>query len=61
MTNEQKNKLAFSKQLLKYGWAVAISGLMFLQISQESNSKWVPIINQAIDMLQRHNQPINGK
>jgi hypothetical protein len=61
MSEEQKQKLAFSRQLLKYGWAVAISGLMFLQISQDPSSKWVPIINQAIDMLQRHNQPINGK
>lgn len=31
MSEEQKQKLAFSKQLLKYGWAVAVSGLVILK------------------------------
>ena len=28
MSEEQKQKLAFSRQLLKYGWDVAVSGLV---------------------------------
>lgn len=42
---------------LKYGWAVALSGLVLGSVVLDAGSAWLPLVNQAIDLLQQQNQP----
>lgn len=40
----------------KYAWAAAVSGLLLGSVAFEAGSAWLPLINQAIDLLQRQQQ-----
>lgn len=42
---------------LKYGWAVALSGLVLGSVVLDTGSAWLPLVNQAIDLLQQQIQP----
>jgi hypothetical protein len=50
MSNEPpKNK----RQLLKYLWAVAVSGLVIAQVIVDKENKHQPLIDRALDLMQR--------
>ena len=40
----------------KYAWAAAVSALLLGSVAFEAGSAWLPLINQAIDLLQRQEQ-----
>jgi hypothetical protein len=42
---------------LKYAWAAVVSLLLVISVLVEDSSKWQPLINQAIDMLQLQASP----
>lgn len=42
---------------LKYGWAAAVTALAFGSVLLDSGSVWLPLLNQAIDLMQQQNQP----
>ena len=46
-----------SPRVLRYGWAASISGLLALGLLTDTQSAWLPLINQAIDLLQLQHQP----
>ena len=65
MSNEPPKS---KRQLLKYLWAIAVSGLVVAQVMIDKESKYLPLIHRALDILQQQNptipfidQPINGK
>lgn len=56
------------RQLLKYLWAAAVSGLVIAQVMIDKENKYLPLIHRALDVMQNQNtvlpplnQPINGK
>ena len=56
------------RQLLKYLWAIAVSGLVIAQVMIDKENKYLPLIHRALDIMQQQNptvpfidQPINGK
>jgi hypothetical protein len=56
------------RQLIKYLWAIAVSGLVIAQVMIDKENKYLPLIHRALDLLQRQypalplmDQPINGK
>ena len=44
------------KNLLKYLWAVAVSGLVIAQVMIDKENKYLPLIHRALDLLQ-HQYP----
>lgn len=65
MKNEPPIK---KRQLLKYLWAIAVSGLVIAQVMIDKENKYLPLIHRALDILQQQNptvpvmnSPINGK
>ena len=57
-----------NRQLLKYLWAIAVSGLVIAQVMIDKENKYLPLIHRALDIMQQQNptvpfidQPINGK
>ena len=65
MSNEPPTS---KRQLLKYLWAIAVSGLVIAQVMIDKESKYLPLIHRALDIMQQQNstvpfidQPINGK
>lgn len=64
-----KNEPPIKKhQLLKYLWAIAVSGLVIAQVMIDKENKYLPLIHRALDILQQQNptvpvmnSPINGK
>ena len=57
-----------SKSLIKYIWAIAVSGLVIAQVMIDKENKYLPLIHRALDILQQQNptvpfmdSPINGK
>ena len=67
--NKQLPKRELDKrQLLKYLWAIAVSGLIIAQVMIDKENKYLPLIHRALDILQQQNptvplmdSPINGK
>jgi len=56
------------RQLIKYLWAIAVSGLVIAQVMIDKENKYLPLIHRALDLLERQypalpliDQPINGK
>jgi hypothetical protein len=45
----------------RYGWALAISALVGLSLAMEDGSKWAPLVNTAIDLLQQQISPTGNK
>lgn len=41
------------RQLLKYLWAVAVSGLVIAQVIVDKENKYLPLMQHALDLLQR--------
>ena len=65
MSNEPPKS---KRQLLKYLWAIAVSGLVIAQVMIDKENKYLPLIHRALDIMQQQNptvpfidQPINGK
>jgi len=44
------------RQLLKYLWAIAVSGLVIAQVMIDKENKYLPLIHRALDLLQRQYQ-----
>lgn len=44
------------RQLLKYLWAIAVSGLVIAQVMVDKDNKYLPLIYRALDLLQRQYQ-----
>jgi hypothetical protein len=44
------------RQLLKYLWAVAVSGLVIAQVMVDKDNKYLPLMQRALDLLQRQYQ-----
>lgn len=42
------------RQLLKYLWAVAVSGLVIVQVLIDKDNKYLPLIHRTLDLMQRH-------
>jgi len=53
MSNEPPIK---KRQLLKYLWAVAISGLVIAQVMINKENKYLPLIDRALELLQHKYQ-----
>lgn len=56
------------RQLIKYLWAIAVSGLVIAQVMVDKENKYLPLIHRALDIMQNQypahplmDQPINGK
>ena len=50
MSNEPPKS---KRQLLKYLWAVAVSGLVIAQVIVDKENKYLPLMQRALDLLQR--------
>lgn len=50
-----------SPRVARYGWALAISALVGLSLAMEDGSKWAPLVNTAIDLLQQQISPTGNK
>lgn len=50
-----------SPRVLRYGWAVVVSVLLVLSFVLEKESAWLPLLNQAIDLLQQQQAPSVNK
>ena len=57
-----------NRKLIKYLWAIAVSGLVIAQVMIDKENKYLPLIHRALDLLERQypalplmDQPINGK
>ena len=52
-----------NRQLLKYLWAVAVSGLVIAQVMIDKDNKYLPLIHRALDLMQRQYlvDPIHDK
>jgi hypothetical protein len=50
MSNEPPLK---KRQLFKYLWAVAVSGLVIAQVMIDKDNKYLPLIHRALDLMQR--------
>lgn len=48
-------------RVIKYAWGGCISGLLIASILLGRDSAWLPILNQAIDLLQEQNSPTQNK
>ena len=48
-------------RVIKYAWGGCISGLLIASIFLGRDSAWLPILNQAIDLLQEQNSPTQSK
>jgi hypothetical protein len=46
---------------VKYVWGFAISALLLVSLATDQNSKWAPLIHQAIDLLQLQAAPTSSK
>jgi hypothetical protein len=46
---------------VKYFWGLGVSFLLVLSIATEHDSKWLPLIHQAIDLLQLQMAPTSSK
>ena len=64
MNTKKQPKLA----IIKYLWAIAVSGLVIAQVMIDKENKYLPLIHRALDILQQQNptvpvidSPINGK
>ena len=44
------------KKLIKYLWAIAVSGLVIAQVMIDKENKYLPLIHRALDLLQRQYQ-----
>jgi len=44
------------RQLIKYLWAIAVSGLVIAQVMIDKENKYLPLIHRALDLLQRQYQ-----
>lgn len=44
------------RQLIKYLWAIAVSGLVIAQVIIDKENKYLPLIHRALDLLQRQYQ-----
>lgn len=45
--------LSPKRQLLKYLWAFAVSGLVIAQVIVDKENKYLPLMQRALDLLQR--------
>jgi len=54
MTNEPP--IIKKRQLIKYLWAIAVSGLVIAQVMIDKENKYLPLIHRALDLLQRQYQ-----
>jgi len=50
-----------SSRQARYVWAVLVSGLLAASVLTDSQSAWLPLINQAIDVLQQHGGATGNK
>ena len=46
---------------VKYAWGVAVSALLLLSLLVDKDSPFMPVINQAIDVLQQQRTPSENK
>ena len=46
---------------VKYAWGVAVSVLLLLSLLVDKDSPFIPVINQAIDVLQQQRTPSENK
>lgn len=46
---------------LKYAWGVGVTLLVGLSLVLDRGSAWMPLVHQAIDMLQNQTAPIESK
>lgn len=46
---------------VKYVWGAAVSVLLVLSLTMENGSRWLPLIHQAIDILQQQNAPTGNR
>jgi len=46
---------------IKYIWGLGVSFLLILSIYTEHDSRWLPLIHQAIDLLQAQMAPTSNK
>ena len=44
------------RQIIKYLWAIAVSGLVIAQVTIDKENKYLPLIHRALDLLQRQYQ-----
>jgi hypothetical protein len=44
------------RQIIKYLWAIAVSGLVIAQVMIDKENKYLPLIHRALDLLQRQYQ-----
>jgi hypothetical protein len=45
-----------NRKLIKYLWAIAVSGLVIAQVMIDKENKYLPLIHRALDLLQRQYQ-----
>lgn len=50
-----------SSRPARYVWAALVSGLLVASVLSERQSAWLPLINQAIDVLQQHGGATGNK
>ena len=52
MTDRKKQP---ALKALKYGWALGISAALAGLVFAEVDPKWLPLVNQLIDLMQQQN------
>ena len=53
VNNQQNQKTIYFNKLLKYLWAVAVSGLVIGQVRVDKENKYLPMMQRALELLQR--------
>ncbi len=63
MTGRTQKKARPTKlpRSVKYVWGAAVSVLLVLSLTMENGSRWLPLIHQAIDILQQQNAPTGNR
>jgi hypothetical protein len=46
---------------VKYLWGLAVSVLLVISLATDQDSKWAPLIHQAIDLLQLQTAPTSNR